>query len=487
MAQKSVLIVEDEITQSTLLEGIISRAGHVPFVAHTGQEALDFMADRQGEAIDIVLLDLVMPGMDGLEVLENLRPKFPNLPVIMLTAHSSITTVVDAMRAGASDFIVKPASAERIRTAISAGLETSALVGEIEPMQKELSVAGFESLVGDGPAMSHALGLARKAATASIPILIDGESGVGKEVFARAIHGASVRAGKPFVAVNCGAIPENLVESILFGHEKGAFTGATEKRIGKFEEANGGTLFLDEVGELPADVQVKLLRALQEKEIDPVGGKASIKVDIRVISATNRNLADCVAEGTFREDLFYRLNVYPINLPPLRERREDIPALVDHFLHLIPKMEGLSKRSITPAALKALVDYHWPGNIRQLQNAIFRAVILSDHETLEVQDFPHLHGLQHTPAAHPVAAPPAPHSMGTVPAVNGISSGMSLESPLISLVANGGHVRTLAEIECEVIRRTIGHYDGKMAEVARRLGIGRSTLYRKLEEYDLKR
>lgn len=483
MAQKSVLIVEDEITQSTLLEGIISRAGHVPFVAHTGQEALDFMADAQGGAIDIVILDLVMPGMDGLEVLEHLRPKYPNLPVIMLTAHSSIHTVVDAMRAGASDFIVKPASAERIRTAIDAGLETTELVGEIEPMQKGLSVSGFDSLVGDGPAMSQALSLARKAASASIPVLIDGESGVGKEVFARAVHAASERSSKPFVAVNCGAIPENLVESILFGHEKGAFTGATEKRIGKFEEANGGTLFLDEVGELPADVQVKLLRALQEREIDPVGGKTSIKVDIRVISATNRNLADCVADGSFREDLFYRLNVYPINLPPLRDRREDIPALVDHFLHLIPKMEGLPKRSIAPAALGALVNYHWPGNIRQLQNAIFRAVILSDHEQLEAQDFPHLNGR----LASNGAATLAPHSQPTVQTANGFSAGIETETPLISLLATGGHVRPLAEIESEVIKRTIHHYDGKMAEVARRLGIGRSTLYRKIEEYDLRR
>ncbi len=483
MAQKSVLIVEDEITQSTLLEGIVTRAGYVPFVAQTGAEALDFMEDKQGEAIDIVLLDLVMPGMDGLEVLQKLRPQKPNLPVIMLTAHSSINTVVDAMRAGANDFIVKPASAERIRTAISAGLETASLVGEIEPMQKGLSIAGFDSLVGDSPAMQRAVELARKASTASIPVLIDGESGVGKEVFARAIHAASERADRPFVAVNCGAIPENLVESILFGHEKGAFTGATEKRIGKFEEANGGTLFLDEVGELPADVQVKLLRALQEREIDPVGGKTSIKVDIRVISATNRTLADCVAEGSFREDLFYRLNVYPINLPPLRNRREDIPALVQHFLKLIPEMEALPERNISQAALSALINYHWPGNIRQLQNAIFRAVILSERDTLEPPDFPHLNGLQPAmtvdTSSTQIQLPPQPQG--------GFSAGVNAESPLISLVANEGHVRRLADIECEVIRRTISHYDGKMAEVARRLGIGRSTLYRKLEEYGLKR
>lgn len=483
MAQKSVLIVEDEITQSTLLEGIVMRAGHTPFVAHNGAEAIEFMADKQAEAIDIVLLDLMMPGMDGIEVLEKLRPQWPNLPVIMLTAHSSITTVVDAMRAGANDFIVKPASAERIRSAINAGLETASFVGEIEPMKKGLSIAGFESLIGDSPPMLHAVGLARKAASASIPVLIDGESGVGKEVFARAIHTASDRADRPFVAVNCGAIPENLVESILFGHEKGAFTGATEKRIGKFEEASGGTLFLDEVGELPADVQVKLLRALQEREIDPVGGKTSIHVDIRVISATNRNLADCVAEGSFREDLYYRLNVYPINLPPLRERREDIPALVGHFLRLIPEMEGLPARTMSPSALAALTAYHWPGNIRQLQNAIFRAVILSDHEVLEDRDFPHLNGVQPSGSS----ATQSPQAHASTIAQGAFSSGNAANVPLISLVATEGHVRPLAEIESEIIRRTITHYDGKMAEVARRLGIGRSTLYRKLDEYGLKR
>lgn len=478
MAQKSVLIVEDEITQSTLLEGIVSRAGFTPFVAHNGAEALDFMADKQGEAVDIVLLDLVMPGMDGIEVLNRLRPRWPNLPVIMLTAHSSINTVVDAMRAGANDFIVKPASAERIRTAIDAGLETASLVGEIEPMQSSISVAGFDNLVGESRGMQRAVALAKKATTASIPVLIDGESGVGKEVFARAVHAGSDRADKPFVAVNCGAIPENLVESILFGHEKGAFTGATEKRIGKFQEADGGTLFLDEVGELPADVQVKLLRALQEREIDPVGGKASIKVDIRVISATNRNLGERVAEGNFREDLFYRLNVYPINLPPLRERKEDIPALVKHFLALISDMEDLPQRSISEGALAALSAYHWPGNIRQLQNALFRAVILSEQDVLQPHDFPHL--------GDNIGAPPTTPLQAARPAQQ-FSSGTSHDDALLTLQDGGGHIRRLADIEAEVIRKTILHYDGKMAEVARRLGIGRSTLYRKLEEYGLSR
>ncbi len=486
MTQKSVLIIEDEFTQSALLEGIVKRAGHLPHVAYSGSDALAFMADKQSGDIDIVLLDLVMPGMDGIEVLQKLRPRWPSLPVIMLTSQSSITTVVDAMRAGANDFIVKPASAERIRSAINAGLETASFVGEIEPMRLGMAVAGFSNLIGESDAMRRAVRLAERAAGASIPVLIDGESGVGKEVFAQAIHAASDRADRPFVAVNCGAIPENLVESILFGHEKGSFTGATEKRAGKFAEADGGTLFLDEVGELPADIQVKLLRALQEKEIDPVGGRTSLPVDIRVISATNRNLGELVSEGGFREDLFYRLNVYPITLPPLRDRKEDIPALVSHFLKLIPEMEDLPARTISPTALPALAAYHWPGNIRQLQNALFRAVILSDHERLEIQDFPHLEAAG-TATRDSFDHPIAPHGGHPSAPLTAFSAGMPAGDTVISLIAGGGHFRSLADIEAEIIRRTITHYDGKMAEVARRLGIGRSTLYRKLDDYGLKR
>lgn len=486
MAQKTVLIVEDEITQSALLEGIVKRAGHKPHTTFSGADALKFLDSSDSPEVDIVLLDLVMPGMDGIEVLQKIRPRWAKLPVIMLTAQSSINTVVDAMRAGANDFIVKPASAERIRSAINAGLETASFVGEIEPMRKGMTADGFTNLIGDSEAMRRAVRLAERAAGASIPVLVDGESGVGKEVFARAIHAAGDRSDQPFVAVNCGAIPENLVESILFGHEKGAFTGATEKRIGKFEEANGGTLFLDEVGELPADIQVKLLRALQEKEIDPVGGRSSLPVNIRIISATNRDLANLVAEGGFREDLFYRLNVYPITLPPLRDRKDDIPALVSHFLKLIPEMEGLPAKTISPYALVDLTAYHWPGNIRQLQNALFRAVILSDHQQLEIYDFPHLEGAAYSPPGHREKR--GSLSLESIrEATRHFSAGVSVDDPVINLTAAGGHFRSLADIEAEIIRRTIARYEGKMAEVARRLGIGRSTLYRKLDDYDLKR
>jgi len=477
MTRERVLIVEDEITQITLLEGIVTRAGFQAEKAMSGKEAVTRLMDSAKDAIDVVLLDLVMPGMDGIEVLNAVRPRLPALPVVMLTAQSSINTVVDAMRAGANDFIVKPASAERIRTAIEAALKTSALVGEIAPMRDHQPDKGFEGLVGTSGGMQRAVKLAKKAARSAIPVLIEGESGVGKEVFARAIHEASDRKKTPFVAVNCGAIPENLVESILFGHEKGAFTGATEKRIGKFQEADGGTLFLDEVGELPLDVQVKLLRAIQEKEVDPVGGRQSIKVDIRIVSATNRNLADRVAEGAFREDLYYRLNVFPILLPPLRERHSDIPALTEHFLEQISEMEDTPRRQISDDALRLLGGYDWPGNIRQLQNALFRAVILSESELLTPIDFPHLAPVQAAQAHQP---PPVP-----APANGQAAASSPMVGVHLALEKADGHVRTFAELEAQIIEKTLEKYEGRMAEVARRLGIGRSTLYRKVAEYGL--
>ncbi len=470
MSQKQVLIVEDEITQLTLLESIAKRAGFDVETAMTGREAVTKLQQSGNTAYDIMLLDLMMPEMNGIQVLEAIRPQFPNLPIIMLTAQSSIKTVVEAMKAGANDFIVKPASAERIRTALEGAKVTHQFMGEIAPMKHSLKEAGFSDLVGDSAPMKKAIKLATKAASASIPVLIDGESGVGKEVFARAIHAESDRASKPFVAVNCGAIPENLVESILFGHEKGSFTGATEKRIGKFQEANGGTLFLDEVGELPLDIQVKLLRAIQEKEVDPVGGKQSLKVDIRIISATNRDLATQVAEGAFREDLFYRLNVYPITLPPLSTRKDDIPALTSHFLKHITAMEDLPERTISPSALRLLSGYDWPGNIRQLQNVLFRAVILSEHESLTLDDFPHLQA--NKPDTSEETTEPTQPAEATT-------------GEKLRLTNGDGHIRKMAQFEADIIAHALNKYEGRMAEISRRLGIGRSTLYRKVSEYGL--
>src|SRR5690242_3504229 len=321
-----------------------------------------------------MMLDLVMPDMGGLEVLAKLRASSPDLPVIVLTAKGGIDSAVEAMRAGANDFLVKPASPERIAVSIRNQLKIGTLSGEVKQLKKKAdNKLSFEDLVAGSPEMRQVFRLGTRAAQSDIPVLIEGESGAGKELIARAIQGTSARSGKPFVTVNCGAIPENLIESILFGHEKGAFTGASDKHLGKFQEADGGTLFLDEIGELRLDMQVKLLRALQEGEIDPVGAKRPVKVDVRIISATNRDLSELTKEGKFREDLYYRLNVFPVFVPPLRERQDDIPALAQYFITRFAAEENKQVSGLTPEALEMLNSYAWPGNVRQLENTIFRA------------------------------------------------------------------------------------------------------------------
>jgi DNA-binding NtrC family response regulator len=319
--------------------------------------------------------------------------------------------------------------------------------------------------------MAAVIDLARRAGGSNIPILIEGESGVGKELVARAIQGTGDRAGKPFVTVNCGALPENLVESILFGHEKGSFTGALEKHIGRFQEAAGGTIFLDEVGELTPDIQVKLLRALQQGEIDPVGSNRPITVDVRLISATNRDLAALVEQGRFREDLYYRLNVFPVHIPPLRERPDDIEPLVDYFVSRAAVSEGKTIRGVTPEALELLKDFSWPGNVRQLENAIFRGIVLCDDDLLGVADFPQIAqrlGVQ-------IPAPPAfgEHGVSTV------------RVAAFRAVEPSGEVRPLKVVEEELIRLAIERNNGHMSKVARQLGIGRSTLYRKIRDLGL--
>jgi DNA-binding NtrC family response regulator len=329
--------------------------------------------------------------------------------------------------------------------------------------------------------MKQVFRLGRRAAQSNIPILIEGESGAGKELIARAIQGSSERAGRPFVTVNCGAIPENLIESILFGHEKGSFTGATEKHLGKFQEADGGTLFLDEIGELRLDMQVKLLRALQEGEVDPVGSKRPVKVDVRIMSATNRDLAVRVRDGLFREDLYYRLNVFPIVVPALRDRSEDIPELARHFIARFAAEENKTMAGISAEAADLLERFNWPGNVRQLENTIFRAVVLCDAETLDVCDFPQIAAAMGVESkAHRTSL-----LVDARPSANG-AVGASLLPHASTYTLSGtdisGQMRKLEDIESEVIRMAIVRYDGHMSEVARRLGIGRSTLYRKLKE-----
>ena len=473
---KTVLVVDDDPTQRRLVQAVLDREGYNVVHAENGGEAIDRMT--KGGGADVVLLDMVMPGLSGMETLAEMRTAGVRAPVIILTASGGIDTVVKAMQAGAQDFFIKPASPERILISIRNALQMGDLVAEVGRVKRQVSGrTSFDDLVGNSPPMRMVKSLGARAAKSSIPVLITGESGVGKEVIARALHGASSRAGKPFVAVNCGALPANLIESILFGHEKGAFTGAVDKTLGKFREADGGTLFLDEIGELPLDMQVKLLRALQESEIDPVGAKRPVKVDVRIVSATNRDPEAQVKAGAFREDLFYRLNVFPIEAPALRARREDIPALIDHFIARFNAEEGKRVAGAAPDTLALLTAFEWPGNVRQLENAVYRAIVLADGPWLQPHDFPAISG---------VAAPmPEAQAASDAPAAEHALSDLSLPDAPVRIIDDKGHLRTLEDIERDLSQHAIEVYAGHMSEIARRLGIGRSTLYRKVREQGL--
>jgi DNA-binding NtrC family response regulator len=477
---ESVLIVDDDPVQRRLLEAMVERFGYQPVLAEGGDAAIKALA---GQRIDCVVLDLVMPDLDGLGVMARMREMDLDIPVIVQTAHGGIDNVVSVMRAGATDFVVKPASPERLQVSLRNALATKALAGELKRMKrKQDGTLTIADVITRAETMRPVLRAAEKAAGSAIPVLIEGESGVGKELIARAIHGSGERRAKPFVAVNCGAMPDNLVESILFGHEKGAFTGATDKHTGKFVEADGGTLFLDEVGELPAAAQVKLLRALQEGEVEPVGGRKNVRVDVRIISATNRDLIADVKTGRFREDLFYRLHVFPISVPPLRNRTDDIPELARHFLARIATEEGKRVRVIDAGALKLLTSFRWPGNVRQLENAIFRAVVLTDGEQIGVHEFPQIASQLGAEAAARPMIDSSPAIVAAMPEVRDTSRQVAaLTTPSLPLIDAAGQARPLEDIERDAIRFAIAHYRGQMSEVARRLKIGRSTLYRKIE------
>jgi DNA-binding NtrC family response regulator len=483
----TILIADDDAVQRRLVENMVQRSGYQTVTFDSGDAALAYLTAPDSDGADAVILDLVMPGLDGLGVLAKLREANLSLPVIVQTAHGGIDNVVSAMRAGAQDFVVKPVGLERLQVSLRNALNTSALKGELQRIRHSREGRlTFADIITRSEAMRGVLRMAEKAAGSAIPVLVEGESGVGKELIARAIHGSSERATKPFVAVNCGAIPDNLVESILFGHEKGAFTGATERHAGKFVEASGGTLFLDEVSELPQAAQVKLLRALQEGEVEAVGGRKPIKVDVRIISATNRNLLERAKQGHFREDLFYRLHVLPLTVPPLRTRREDIPHLTRHFLARFRAEEDRDIASVSAEALTALATFAWPGNVRQLENAIYRAVVMSERNELELADFPLLSGHDAPRMAAELPKLDLDTQAETAPSLAGTDIPIApvVAPASLALLTVEGEVRPIEEIEAEVIRFAIAHYRGQMSEVARRLGIGRSTLYRKLEAID---
>jgi DNA-binding NtrC family response regulator len=494
----AILIVDDDPVQRRLLEGMVQKFGYGTVIADGGDAGAALLTGPEGAAIDCVILDLVMPDLDGLGVLARLRQNGITVPVIVQTAHGGIDNVVSAMRAGAVDFVVKPVGAERLHVSLRNALNTSALEGELSRIKHSRSgTLGFKDIITKSPSMHAVLRVAEKAAASSIPVLIAGESGVGKELIARAIHGSGERRTKPFVAVNCGAMPENLVESILFGHEKGSFTGATERHVGKFVEASSGTLFLDEVGELPPAAQVKLLRSIQEGEVEPVGARKPVRVDVRIVSATNRDLIADVKQGRFREDLFYRLHVFPITVPPLRERPTDIPALTRHFLARFAAEEGKRVSTITADALRLLTAFRWPGNIRQLENAVFRAVVLAEGDTLGVEEFPQITAQIAAPSASPTQEPPAASAaedLGEPEPAAAPSPDCSPPAPVapvptaldaLPLFDLEGDIRPLEALEADIIRYAVTHYRGQMSEVARRLQIGRSTLYRKLDALGL--
>lgn len=472
----TILIVDDDPNQQRIAEHILrDKMEYNTIVVGGGKEAIDILSSERAHTIDLVLLDLSMPQVSGMDVLRAVKPLKRTPPIIVRTAHDDVDLAVEAMKAGAVDFVTKQDGIQKLQTSIHNALRLYAVSDELLRLKRSIGAqVTFSNVIGESAMINETIALGRKAGRSNIPVCIQGESGVGKELLAHAIHSDSDRATKPFVAVNCGAIPENLVESILFGHEKGAFTGAIEKSIGKFREAEGGTLFLDEVGELSPNIQVKLLRALQEGEVESVGGKQPVKVDIRVMSATNKDLAERVRRGEFREDLYYRLHVFPIVIPPLRERKEDIPLMIDYFCKRFAAEEEKPITYVTDRARQVLINYQWPGNIRELKNVIFRAVVLSDNDHLDVADFPHIvHQLevsQHRQTAQQIAT---------------YTRSSDTEEAAISTVDASGHFMTLGKMEEEVIRSAMKFYNGRISEVARRLGIGRSTLYRKLTEMGL--
>ena len=381
-----LLIVDDEKNMRWAISRALEKEGYEIYEASNGQEGIAIFERNRP---DVMLLDLKMPVMDGMETLKKIRETNTTTPILMLTAHGTMETAIEAMKLGAMDYLSKPFDVEELKVQIRKALHVSELEEQVTYLKETTAFETGNVVIGDSQPMKALMAMVERVAATPATILIQGESGTGKEIVAHLIHHNSPRRDKPFIKVNCGAIPETLIESELFGHEKGAFTGATSRKIGKFERARGGTILLDEIGELNLSMQVKLLRVLQDKEIERVGGSETVSVDARVIAATNRQLKEMTEEGTFREDLYYRLNVIPLDIPPLRERKEDIPAFVNHFLKVYGSEMGRKNMTLSPEAMEQLVNHPWKGNVRELENVIERLVILSPTDDVKKVDLPH--------------------------------------------------------------------------------------------------
>ncbi len=449
---KNILVVEDEAKMLRLLELQLQGAGYAVSMADSAERGLEILqrhSDHPGK-FSLVITDLRLPGMDGLEFLKKVQSSFPLLPIIVMTAFGTVETAVEAMKAGASDYVLKPFSLEDMMITIDKVLELHALRDENIKLKTELGRRyDFGRIIGRSPNMQEVFDAASRVAATRATVLLGGESGTGKGLLARAIHFHSPRKGAPFTKINCSSIPENLMESELFGYEKGAFTGATQSHPGKFEQADGGTVFLDEIGDVPAAVQVKLLRVLQEREFERLGSTKTTQVDVRIIAATNQDLRAALEQGTFREDLYYRLNVLPINLPPLRQRKEDIPYLIDHFLEKYSADTGGRIKEITPAAVDKLSAYHWPGNVRELENIIERAMVLARSDSIGVDDV-HLDQARAGTPSGDVAFLP---------------DGMTLD-----------------QYEQQLIREALRRADDNKSQAARLLGLTRNALRYRLSQ-----
>jgi two-component system, NtrC family, response regulator AtoC len=460
-----VLIVDDEMNIRRVLAAMLKRDGYEVTTAADGEQAL---AVLQKTPVHVVVTDMVMPKVGGMELLRRVGAEYPDVPVILITAHGSVDTAVAALKAGAFDYITKPFEQEELRKVIAKAARAHDL--ERHNVHEGASEADRPPLVGESAAMKVVYDMVARVADSPSTVLITGESGTGKELVAKALHRGSSRRDKPLIKVNCAAIPKDLVESELFGYEKGAFTGAVGSKPGRFELADGGTLFLDEIGEIPVEIQVKLLRALQESEFERVGGIKTLKVDVRLIAATNRDLKVLIADGRFREDLYYRLAVVPIALPPLRERHEDIPALVHHFIEKYDRRLGKKVEGIEPEALELLTAYAWPGNIRELENLMERSVLFADGPRIEASALPDSLRERGPQPAPPIAAV---GPLGAIAAPSGAS--------MKEIVR-----QAQAELERELITRALEETAGNVTRAAKRLQISRKSLQVKMKELGLR-